>query len=91
MWNILADALESHEFSSILEKIHSNTMTAAMEKCDQLFHLYEEFGDWIKEGNLGPLAIFWQSFSDMVQTLLDYIKSMRTGNWDLHLKQWNEC
>jgi len=86
MWNVLSDALESREFSCMLDETNLESMTAAMEKCDKLFNLYEAFEDWINEGNLGPLATFWQSFTEMVQTLLDYIKSMRSGNWDLHLQ-----
>lgn len=31
------------------------------------------------------MAKFWQSFLEMVQILLDYIKSTRMGDWDLHL------
>ena len=35
--------------------------------------------------NLDPMAKFWESFLNMVQILLDYIKSLRNGNWDIHL------
>ena len=35
---------------------------------------------------LGPMAQFWNSFIEMTQILLDYIKSSRTSDWSLHLQ-----
>ena len=35
---------------------------------------------------MGPMAIFWNSFIQMVQVLLHYIKSKRVGDWDLHMQ-----
>lgn len=88
--DILDGFIESNELSRLIKKIDSETMVATMNKSDAIFNLYEEFENWINEGNLGPLAIFWQSFIEMVQTLLDYIKSMRTGNWSLHLQSMEQ-
>ena len=34
----------------------------------------------------GRLAQFWMSYIDMVEILLDLIRSSRKGNWILHLK-----
>ena len=31
------------------------------------------------------MAKFWQSLLEMIQILLDFHKSNRVGNWDLHL------
>ena len=54
--------------------------------CSNLFlqHL-QQFEEQIENNYLGPMAKFWESFLNMVQILLDYIKSTRNGNWDLHL------
>ena len=54
--------------------------------CSNLFlqHL-QQFEEQIKNNYFGPMAKFWESFLNMVQILLDYIKSTRNGNWDLHL------
>ena len=32
------------------------------------------------------MAVFWQSFLDMTETLLDYVKSFRACYWGLHLQ-----
>ena len=54
--------------------------------CSNLFlqHL-QQFEEQVENNYLGPMAKFWESFLNMVQILLDYIKSTRNGNWDLHL------
>ena len=31
------------------------------------------------------MAVFWNSYLEMVQTLQDFIKSIKTGDWDLHM------
>ena len=61
-----------------------------MNKKKAIFNQNDKFENWTLEGNLGPLAIFWQSLIGMVQTLLSYIKSMRTGNWSLHLQSMEQ-
>jgi hypothetical protein len=37
-------------------------------------------------GSLGPTASFWSSFLQMVQILLDFTRSIKQGNWKLHLQ-----
>ena len=32
------------------------------------------------------MAMFWQSYLDMVQILLDFVKSIRLPDWNLHLQ-----
>ena len=57
----------------------------AME-CSNLFlQQLQQFEEQFENNYLGPMAKFWESFLNMVQILLDYIKSTRNGNWDLHL------
>ena len=43
------------------------------------------FEEEIRQNIFGPTIQFWQSFLDMSQVLLDYIKSFRIGDWQLHL------
>ena len=31
------------------------------------------------------MAVFWNSYLEMVQTLRDFMKSIKTGDWDLHM------
>ena len=43
------------------------------------------FEEEIRQNIFGPTAQFWQSFLFMSQVLLNYIKSFRIGDWQLHL------
>ena len=43
--------------------------------------MYEEF---CHENN-GPMKIFWNSYLDMVELMLCFIRATREGNWKLYL------
>lgn len=52
------------------------------QEFEQCFDLYEEFlASELQE----PMALFWRSFLDMAQLLLQFKRSIREGNWHLHL------
>ena len=51
-----------------------------------MFDTYGEFEIKIRNGDFGPMAMFWQSYLDMVQILLDFVKSIRLPDWNLHLQ-----
>ena len=78
--------LDSNDFRNLIEKRNAANMANAEEKSTTLFSLWEEFTEFIQKGSIGPMAVFWQSFLDMTETLLDYVKSFRTGHWELHLQ-----
>ena len=47
-----------------------------------LFSLYNEY---CKENN-GPLKVFWNSYLEMVELVMNFVRATREGNWDLHLE-----
>ena len=51
-----------------------------------MFDTYGEFEIKIRNGDFGPMAMFWQSYLDMVQILLDFVKSIRLPDWNLYLQ-----
>ena len=46
---------------------------------------YEEFEDEFSNEKRFTTAEFWKSLLSMIQTLRDYVKSIKTGDWDLHM------
>ena len=50
---------------------------------EELANLYEQY---CKDENDGPLKMFWNSYLEMVATLLCLIRATREGNWELHLE-----
>ena len=49
-----------------------------------LFDLFHQYLSFLRSDG-GPLAQFWMSYIDMVETLLHLIRSSSEGNWLLHL------
>ena len=62
------------------------TFKNGLKAVNKLAQLYGEFDDSIHKGNLGPTARFWQSYLDMVQVFLYFVKSTCLPSWDLHLQ-----
>ena len=76
----------SNEFSKFMKDRNSESFENGLKAVNTLPQLYEKFDDSICKGSLGPMARFWQSYLDMVQILLDFVKSTRLPSWDLHLQ-----
>ena len=56
---------------------------AALTASPNLTALLSAYEGFCKE-NHGPLFTFWSSYSSMVELLLAFIRSIRTGDWTLH-------
>ena len=59
---------------------------ACLESISALLDTYNEFETKIRNGDFGSMPMFWQSYLDMVQILLDSVKSIRLPDWNLHLQ-----
>ena len=46
----------------------------------EIFNLYKEY---CKEDN-GPLKVFWNSYLEMVEVLINFVRATREGNWAMH-------
>ena len=49
-----------------------------------LFKIFQQYLSFLRS-DAGPLAQYWMSYIDMVETLLHLIRASREGNWLLHL------
>ena len=47
---------------------------------------YETFEEKLICSELGPMSFLWNSLIEMVQILLDFIKSSCMGDWPLHMQ-----
>ena len=84
--DVFKDFQESNEMKALLTSQDRPILDKATIKFHNLFQLIDQFDQKIVDGEFGTMAMFWQSFVDMVQVLLDFIKSMRMRDWDLHLQ-----
>ena len=87
---VLCQFLNSEEVIELIKNpdpVHHRNTQWSFELFNKLLISLEEE---IRQNIFGPMqfwqfAQFWQSFLDMSQVLLDYIKSLRIGDWQLHL------
>ena len=81
---VLRQFLNSEEVIKLIKNSdpahHRNTQWS-FESLNKLLISFEEE---IRQNIFGPATQFWQSVLDMSQVLLDYIKSFRIGDWQLH-------
>ena len=82
----LMNFIESNEITQIITSRTSDNLEQSLLKVENLFNLFEEFEMQIKDGTFGPMAVMWQSYLDIAQIVLDFTKSNRSGDWDLHLQ-----
>lgn len=54
----------------------------SMPEFQVIFNLYKEY---CKDDN-GPLKVFWNSYLEMVEVLMNFLRATREGNWSLHLE-----
>ena len=81
----LDDYLESGEFTSITNEPRPDHVVNAADRSEALFQFWREYEDEILCYNFHPMPVFWNSFLELAETLLDYLKSSQSGNWELHL------
>ena len=51
----------------------------------RIINLFEEFEQIITNPENSSMAAFWQSYLEMFELLLQFQKSIKSGNWELHL------
>lgn len=76
--------MESNPLRNLIELRMKENMQATIDIVAEMNQYSNNFEEEIHLNTFGPTAAFWQSFLDMTQTLLDYVKSFRTGDWELH-------
>ena len=63
--------------------------TENFEQCEgefqPLLKLYQEFEQLFSNPDEHPMAAFWNSYLEIIQTLRDFIKSIKNRDWDLHI------
>ena len=83
--NILTSFLECEFFTEPIKKRESTMFNTCLESISALHHTNDEFEIKIHNG-FPPMTMLWQSYLDMVQILIDFLKSISLPNWNLHLE-----
>ena len=64
---------------------NAESFKVALEKFQGLFFLFEEFKNILRDEEVNPMKAYWMTFLGMTEVLLDYVKSICVGDWELHL------
>ena len=83
--------IESKFLMELVRNLNNETLSSCLGELEKELHeFYERFENEI-QNEFGSTASYWNSKLDMVQTLLDYQRSLRTGDWDLYLRATEKC
>ena len=94
-WKLFENWLREKEKSDVdLKKVHDVVQSFRENRSKEDFekllgnpHI-DKLGDSLVEFircDQGPMHVFWNSYTGMVNWLLLFIRSTRQANWDLHL------
>ena len=84
--HVLFNFLGSSELQDLIDDVTQDSSETTVAKLDELFELYETFEVKFICSELGSISFLCNSFVEMVQILLDFIKSTRIGDWPLHMQ-----
>ena len=77
--------LQCKYFDEMCSNPNAESFKVALEKFQGLFFLFEEFKNILRDEEVNPMSAYCMNFLDMTEVLLDYVKSIRVGDWELHL------
>ena len=67
-----------------------NMLQTIYKRHSETIHEIQDFEMLLLNGQFGPTASFWASFLQMFQTLFNFMRSIKLGNWKLHLQSTEE-
>ena len=85
--DVFVDFWSSSELAEVVKDINFDTFKELKLKHNRVFELIEEFEkSLVDKHQAGPVATFWFSFLQMMNTLFAFIRSVRQGDWTSHLQ-----
>ena len=78
--------IESTELQNFVRSPGEDTLETIYETHSEEIHKIQDFELSLLNGSFGPTASLWASFLKMVQTWFDFMRSIKLGNWKLHMQ-----
>ena len=75
--NILTNFLECEVFTELIKKRESTILNTCLKSISALHDTHDEFYFKTRNGYFSSMAMIWQGYLNMVQILLDFVKSIR--------------
>ena len=79
-YQIFEPAVNADKVKVLDASRNSDSMKLRMERLQKLFDLHNEFEESVSDSEKFSMAVFWNSYLDMVQTLRDFTRSIKLGN-----------
>lgn len=83
-YQLFRDICESNEVNQLLREQNKVNFKNCIGVHHDLLQLMDEYDEYLRNES-GPMNRFWQQHLDMIEILLDLCKSIRDGNWELHM------
>ena len=83
--NILETFMSLKEIKKLQEGSTNEFFKSCELAATRTINLFEEFEQTITNPENSPMVPFWQSYLEMFELLLQFQKSIKSGNWELHL------
>ena len=80
------DLVNSPELNSFLSSPTRKSLETLSQSHNEVADEICAYEDSLLNGSLGPTASVWSSFLQMVQILFDFARSIKLGDWKLHLQ-----
>ncbi len=77
--------LASKEMQDLLNEVSEEHLNNFVNENRQLLNRIEKYEEYLESQTTSPTATFWQSFLQMMNTLFAFVRSVRTGDWPLHV------
>eukprot|EP00794_Sanderia_malayensis_P000755 gene755-41_t len=70
-----------------MHNLNGKNLADLMSQQSEVFEKLNEYEEHLEKNNgSGPMSGFWQLFLNMMYILFAFIRSIRMGNWKLHLE-----
>ena len=80
------ELIESAKLQRFVASPTKNLLESLSEDHKEVIDQVHAYEISLLGGSLGPTASVWSSFLQMVQILFDFARSIKLGNWTLHLQ-----
>ena len=82
---VMERALESEECKGLCNKLTQESFNACVRSWSTLFELLVEVDEFCQDYERSPLTAFWKSYLEMMKVLMNYMKSIKLGDWHFYI------